>query len=191
MSFTVHPHGFWSRDVQAADHTCSKHLAAWLATYLDRSRRTYDFGCGRGSYLLALAGAGFNPADLIGYEGDPPAVRDWGIVKPHDLTQPLMVYPSGNVICLEVAEHVPAEYESTLLDTLDAACHDRLVLSWARRGQGGTGHVNCRDEEEVVPRLERYGFRLDAPATAKARSEGGQDLEWFLRTVMCFRRKER
>jgi len=45
------------------------------------------------------------------------------------------------VLSLEVAEHIPSEFESELVKRLAMATTKYLVFSAARPGQGGTGHL--------------------------------------------------
>ena len=63
-------------------------------------------------------------------------------------------------VCIEVAEHIAREAEDTFLANL-ARHVDHLVISWAVEGQGGTGHVNCRDPPDAAAALRRHGFALD------------------------------
>jgi SAM-dependent methyltransferase len=46
------------------------------------------------------------------------------------------------VLSLEVAEHIPAEHASELIERLARATSKYLVFSAARPGQGGTGHID-------------------------------------------------
>ena len=183
----INPHGYWSGAGVATEHRCSPRLAGWLTHYLDRSVPTYDFGCGLGTYLLALHQVGFER--LHGYEGDPPPIPHFGGIERHDLTEPLEVEEPGNVICLEVAEHVPEEHSATLLQTVTRACADKLVFSWAIRGQGGAGHVHELDFFESYPLLEARGFAIDVAATREARDLAGADLSWFRQSIMICRRR--
>jgi hypothetical protein len=184
----VHANGYWQGLGGIEQwHRSSAKLSGWLATHLDRSKPTYDFGCGLGTYLLALKMVGFTR--LRGFEGEVPATRHFQEIEQHDLTVPLRVEPPGNVICLEVAEHVPPEHAETLIETLSSACSGLLVLSWAVRGQGGTGHLNELDAHEVLPRFESRGFILDAQASKEAREVDHGDLWWFGKSLYCLRRE--
>ena len=182
----IHAHGYWSHDGAEKQHLCSPRLAAFLVRYLDRSAPTYDLGCGLGTYLLALRNEGFER--LRGFEGDPPTTSHFQNIEKHDLTLPLNVEPPGNVICLEVAEHIPAAFAHVLLESIDRACADKLVFSWAVREQPGEGHCNCLDNFEVLPLLMGRGFSLDMQATRQARDLAGADLWWFKQTIMAMRR---
>jgi hypothetical protein len=182
--------GVWTGDskVIADHHACDMGLANWLAGYLDPERQVYDFGCGLGTYLCVLRQAGFK--FLIGYDGEVNPRRDFGTVFQQDLTQPFNVKP-GDVICLEVAEHIPARFEGVFLDNVCGAVDlgGKLVLSWATRGQGGHGHVNERDNAEVIQRLDGRGFDyLEADSFAARRAVSA--LDWFRHSTMCFRRRE-
>jgi hypothetical protein len=182
--FKITPTGYWTGDV-APYHTTDPGLAEWIATYLDPNEQVYDLGCGAGGYLAHLARRKFS--FLLGYDGEVAPDRHFGAILPHDLTTPLSVTP-GNVICLEVGEHVPAQHESALLDNITRACAKVLILSWAVRGQWGDGHVNLKDNGEVIPLVCMRGFEYLAAESARAR-ESVASLPWLKNTVMVFRRR--
>ena len=48
------------------------------------------------------------------------------------------------VICMEVAEHIPREFEHVFLLNLVASAQKGVLLSWGLPGQNGIGHVNLR-----------------------------------------------
>lgn len=184
----ISPTGFWRGADAHKHHSCSAPLARWIAEYLShrKGQRLYDIGCGTGTYLRILGDHGFT--NLVGYEGDPPAYPEVGWIRKHDLTTPLTVTP-GNVVCLEVAEHIPPQFEDTFLENLADACEDgaNLILSWAVRGQGGDGHVNCRDNHEVMEIMGERGFKLLAEETSAARGVI-TELPWFRDTLFVFRK---
>ena len=179
--------GYWEGETAHLCHACSQPLATWIAGYLQSRRQTpvYDFGCGTGRYLKVLAEHGFS--SLLGFEGDPPLCADYDRILRQDLTEPFSLDRPGNVVCLEVGEHVPPEYEQTFLDNITEPCGGALVLSWAVRGQGGDGHVNCLNNEEVIGRIERRGFAFLSEETRAARAVI-TDLPWFKNTIMVFTR---
>ena len=179
--------GFWS-DVRVSDHTCDPGLAAWIAKYLPKDVMTYDLGCGPGEYLARLQLAGF--WNLRGFEAERIVPSFYAAIQTVNLaTSKLADFKCerGNVITLEVAEHIPAKYQSAFLQNVNAMCLDNLVLSWALRGQGGSGHVNERNNNEVIPLVEQLGFRLRQHATDEARASV-TELDWFRRTLLVFKR---
>ncbi|MBV8720624.1 MAG: hypothetical protein JO277_00650, partial [Candidatus Eremiobacteraeota bacterium] len=184
--------GFWSGELRPDDYGWSRELAAWIVGFLADTpldAPIYDFGCGAGTYLRALADAGH--INLCGFEGEPLplAYRLHPAIEQRDLTVPFSV-PPGTIVCLEVGEHIPAEYEHQLLDNLANNCADRLILSWAVPGQGGTGHVNCKSNDEIIRSLATRGFEHVDSWTAAARSvvPPNSSTPWFRETLLLFRR---
>ena len=65
-------------------------------------------------------------------------VADVGAAAPYDW-----------VLSLEVGEHLPKRHEAAFLENCHRHNARGMVLSWATRGQGGTGHVNEQDNDYV------------------------------------------
>lgn len=178
--------GYW--DDPHPYHTCSDALCNWIMNYFgDKEKQVYDFGCGVGQYLQKFKVNGFTK--LTGFEGHMPEVREFDNVIQQDLTQPFTVQEKGNVIFLEVAEHIPAQFEDNMLTNVSNACNDKLVMSWAIRGQTGHGHVNCLNNDEAIARMVKKGFVYMPEETASARAvilDG--DLPWFKNTTLVFKK---
>ena len=180
----INDNGFWMDDHPY--HTCSNALCVWIMNYFsDKEKQVYDFGCGVGQYLKRFKDNGFTK--LTGFEGHPPQIKEFDTIIKQDLTKPFEVAEKGNVLFLEVAEHVPAQFENTMLDNVTNACNDKLVMSWAVRGQAGHGHVNCLNNDEAIERVVKRGFTFLPEETTSARAvilEG--DLPWFKNTTLVF-----
>jgi SAM-dependent methyltransferase len=107
-------------------------------------RSALDVGCGQGDWLRALLDAGVT--DVLGVDGGH-VRRDELRIPPdcfraHDLAHPLAAGRRFDVaLCLEVAEHLPAESAADLVRSLTAAA-PAVVFSAAVPGQGGVHHVN-------------------------------------------------
>jgi SAM-dependent methyltransferase len=122
----------------------SARICAPLIFDLLRPRSALDVGCGQGDWLKALMDAGVG--DVLGVDGDYVRREELRIpaecFRAHDLTRPL---DSGRrfdvALCLEVAEHLPAESAEPLIRTLTAAA-PAVVFSAAVPGQGGLHHIN-------------------------------------------------
>jgi hypothetical protein len=174
--------GFWEASTAHLHHIHSLELSQWLCDFLDKNTRVVDFGCGLGFYLSELQKSGFT--NLVGYEGMIPEKQLFENIISHDLTKPIK--ESGNVICLEVGEHIPAEYAGVFIDNLCNTCTHYLILSWAVRGQPGRGHVNCLDNHEVVELIEKKGLIYSPKKTKAARSVINENTYWFKDTLLIF-----
>ena len=103
-----------------------------------------DVGCGVGTWLAVLAESGV--ADVWGKDGE---YIDRALLQipqerflPHDLTMPIDLERRFDlVLCLEVAEHLPADSAPTLVDSL-VSLGPVILFSAAIPYQGGTHHVN-------------------------------------------------
>lgn len=177
--------GFWVDVDLEHEHAFDPSLAATLTAVLREHgvRSMYDFGCGLGQYVKTFRAAG---VDAHGFDGNP-LTSTFESCSVADLTDPSFVRPPvDGVLCLEVGEHVPAEYESALLQTLDR--HVRpgglLLLSWAIPGQGGLGHVNCKTNEAVCEQIVRLGYTPREDLAQRLRADS--TLGWFKNTLLAF-----
>lgn len=146
-------------------------------------KTAYDFGCGMGLYTLALRNAGVS-AD--GFDGNPntPLLTN-GVCKVLDLSQPIALEKADVVLCLEVGEHIPKQYEDILFANIANNALFSVILSWAVPGQPGEGHINCRTNEYVSAKLREYGFLRDFAAENKLRNSVS-NAYWFRNTLMVF-----
>ena len=161
--------GYWTSDTELSQHMHSPHLSDWIVNFLKDYKDTqiYDFGCGLGNYLKDLEDNGFQK--LKGIEADPIKTdHNFEILK-LDLATPIQLEEKGIIICLEVGEHIPAQYESIFLENLKNNCDKYLILSWAVRNSGGHGHFNELDNYEVVGRMMQSGFKLLTEISLDAR----------------------
>jgi hypothetical protein len=162
--------GYWTKDTKLSEHMHSPTLSGWIIDFLKDHKDTqiYDFGCGLGNYLKDLEDNGFQK--LKGIEADPIKTDHNFEILTLDLAKPIELEEKGIIICLEVGEHIPAEYEKIFLANIKNNCNKYLILSWAGRGQGGTGHFNELDNHEVIGKLIQLGFTFLAELTLDARS---------------------
>ena len=125
-----------------------------------------DVGCGDGAFVKY-----FNDKGILshGIEGSTTAfphmydARKW--VDCHDLRT---VLPEDFFnfrqfdLCmsLEVAEHIEPEYVDVYLDTL-CSLSDRVLISAAPPGQGGTGHYNCQPQAYWDNKFLERGYGPD------------------------------
>lgn len=178
--------GIYTEEEAVYGHDFSYRLAKWIGEYLPKNKSVIDVGCGPAWYLRYLHDIGF--IDLLGIEGTPQNF-EYGNVVLHDLSTPIPFQNKGNVISLEVGEHIPEEYSQTFLDNLCALCNGKLILSWAIPGQDGIGHVSCRHNIWVIREMERRGFELLVDDTLTVRTVVEDRVGYFRNTLMIFKRK--
>lgn len=178
----ISPTGIWSSKEQAA-HIFSYGIARWMGKYLDSTKPVIDLGCGTGMYCDYLSSMGFNCYAYDGYDKS-----DYFFIRKADLTQPLKAIESGHVICLEVFEHIPEEYESVFVDNISDNCTDKLIISVAHEGQQGTGHVNCRPDWYVKELFEAKGFRYLNRETKSIRKSAEGFVGYFRENLFAFTR---
>ena len=148
-------------------------------------RKLYDFGCGAGVYVRDFRRIGI---DATGIDGNP-ETRTVPNCRVQDLTCDFKMDPVDFLVCLEVAEHMPKEFEKTLLSRIDDHLNRNgiLVLSWAIVGQPGFGHVNCQNNDYVINTLKDIGYSLMNTETNMLR-EASTDCFWFKNTILVFKK---
>ena len=179
---SIDKRGFWLTHDEG--HEFDPPLANALANTF-RGYRLCDLGCGQGKYVEFLRQ---QQVECDGFDGNPntPQITH-GLCGVRDLSQPIELEREYDVIMsLEVAEHIPRQYQSAYLANLTKFAKAFLVLSWAVPGQAGDGHVNNRTNSYVVWKLRRLGFQLDLEKTGLLRAQSS--LVWFQNTILVFSR---
>jgi SAM-dependent methyltransferase len=146
---------------QRSASTASARVAVPIIQELIHPQSVLDVGCGVGTWASVWIATGVS--DVIGVDGDYvdrkllqiPQERFVG----HDLSKPLDLGRRFDLVtCLEVAEHLPEESASTLVESL--ARHAAVVVfSAAIPGQGGMGHINEQWPSYWVAHFAREGYQ--------------------------------
>lgn len=180
--------GYWQKDGAPNWHAHSNELNDWLIEYLTdyKEETIIDFGCGMGTYLENLYKNGFK--NLYGLEGDPVRTDFEFKILTQNLAHEFDLEKKGIVISLEVGEHIPKQYQDVFLDNLERHCKDLLIVSWAVRGQGGFGHFNELNNDEIIPEIEKRGFKLIEEDTKSIRESIKTDCFYFQNTLLIFKR---
>jgi SAM-dependent methyltransferase len=129
----------------------------WLLERLS-VERVIDVGCGTGAWAAVAQKHG---CDVFGVDGHVPDLAL--LLEPYefervDLSANIYMCDSYDLaICLEVAEHLPEEAASYLVDGL---CGAKAVLfSAATPGQPGEGHINCQPHTYWHALFAEHGFQ--------------------------------
>jgi 2-polyprenyl-3-methyl-5-hydroxy-6-metoxy-1,4-benzoquinol methylase len=177
--------GFWET-TDGTGHIHDKSLANALTQYLldTKAATVVDFGCGLGDYARAFKLAGLK---VQAYDGNPNTEKiSEGIGKVLDLSKPFYLGKKFDaVLSLEVGEHIPAELEDQFIDNITKHAKNTLIISWAIEGQGGSGHVNCKNNDYIIAQVVDRGFKYNTEASDALR-KSATNASWFSLTLMVF-----
>ncbi|MGL6121672.1 MAG: hypothetical protein ACRC1W_01285 [Shewanella sp.] len=177
--------GIWG-DEETRTNNCphSELLCFRLYRLFDTRFYVYDFGCGDGYYIRNLREMGYRY--VMGFDGFIGVHNIDPGIEEIDLSKPYQAKSKGQVISLEVGEHIPKHYEQIFIDNLCNNCNSRMVISWAIEGQEGIGHVNCRNNSYVITEIERRGFKFNFTVTSYIRSDIEIGVSYFRNSLMVF-----
>lgn len=74
------------------------------------------------------------------------------------------------VMSLEVGEHIPPRCLTSYLHWLHASNRHGIVLSWSSDCSGGTCHISCRSDSEVITVFRFLNYEKDEVATKQLRA---------------------
>ena len=168
-------------------HICDEPLCAAIIKMYKDVKTAVDIGCGNGKYTRNLIAAGI---PCKGYDGSPltPEITD-GLCEVMDFSIPSDIGQFDLVLCLEVGEHIPKQYEQVFIDNICRAADKHVCLSWALEKQDGWGHINCQNNDYVISEMRKRGFTYKPVETQILRDSTGLNeyIWWFKNTVMIFK----
>lgn len=179
----IHKHGYWLMN-NNLEHQFDKELCRAIVYMAKvwKIKTIIDIGCGDGSYTKYLMNCGF---DCRGYDGNPYTKElTNAICHVKDFSIPVDVNHYDLVLCLEVGEHIPEKYENGFFRNVINAAKKRIILSWAVEGQAGFGHVNNRNNDYIINKMQVYRFIYDDGASKLLRAYSTKS--WFKNTLMVF-----
>ena len=107
---------------------------------------------------------------------------------PVDITQKKFWDVTDAAMSIEVAEHIPAEYEEAFINNLVNSARHLIFLSWGVPGQGGEGHVNGKLGEDVVKKMNQRGWKRNEDYTKRLQNDA--EVEWLKQNVQVFKRNK-
>lgn len=119
-----------------------------------------DVGCGIGTWLSVFKKNGID--EIMGVDGQYVDLDSLAIPKENFSPQNIVDGISASrkydlVLCLEVAEHLPAQCSATLIENL-VRLGDIVAFSAAIPGQGGTNHINEQWQEYWADLFIKEGY---------------------------------
>jgi hypothetical protein len=143
-----------------------------------------DFGCGSEAlYCRYFSKKGYKVIGIDGNKNVEFDSRGLGYCKDLTLEFDLEI-KNKFAICLEVGEHIPKSLQNIFLRNITFNTTKKLVLSWAVVGQGGHGHVNEKDRDEVIEIIEKLNFKYNEIESLLLLKSAG--LKHFRRTMFVF-----
>ncbi len=158
------------------------------------ARSIVDIGCGAGLYLREFAKQGIT--DLLGIDGAPAAQTEFLLTKNKivifDLSQEYQFNKKYDLaLCLEVAEHLPAQNADTLIKTITKSA-DEIIFTAATPGQGprSIGHLNEQAHQYWIKKFQDQGFSYLPNRSKKMRKELKENnvIWWLVNNLMLFRK---
>ncbi len=185
-SFEISEKGYWIGEVEechAIDVILGEAIADFFAE--EEALSVVDFGCGMGSYVKQIRMKGIRAE---GYDGNPNTLElTDGVCKILDLSESFQLQETFDwVLSLEVGEHLPQQYERIFIENIMRHARKGIVLSWAIKNQGGTGHFNEQNNDYIKAVFASYGYINDVAAEKKLRS--ASTVIWFKNSLMVFRK---
>lgn len=176
MNYNIHQRGYYLSDIE---HCFDESLCSGIADMF-KTCKAVDIGCGDGRYVKYLNEHGIQ---CRGYDGNPDTanIESCDVC---DFSRPVNIGFYDLVLCLEVGEHIPAEFQKIFLDNVAYAADNWIVLSWAIKGQGGHGHVNCQDNWYIIREMRERNFEFIVEKTKKIRD--ASTIPWFKNTLMVY-----
>jgi len=142
-----------------------------------------DVGCGTAVSLRYFI---HNRVDAWGVENSTLAIKQSGVKEKiirHNLNKELNLEKQFDLVwSFEVIEHIHPDYEGKFLKTLTNHA-PVIILSAARKGQGGHGHFNEQDPEYWIQKFDELGYGFDSFFSKKLRASG----DILCENILCFR----
>lgn len=174
--------------IEEIGHTTDKKLLPVILE-LFKAKSVASFGNRLESYKQVLFGTGL----LNSYDAYKVTPRSEEASKESmkfvDLTLPQYGLPLYDwILCLEVAEHIPQEYEAVFIDNIARHAREGIVLSWAIPGQQGYLHINNQPFTYVKDLLDKLGFEHDQESSEKLKM--ASEFDWLKKSINVYRRKD-
>ena len=179
--------GGWCKNISGLNstHHLTDELLAQAISRLLKKKSVASFGDGPGEYKQIIRSLN-EVRKYDAFDGAPYTEETTdNEVKFLDLSVPVYHLPLYDwVISIEVAEHIPQEFEETFINNLTRHAKEGIILSWAVIGQGGRSHVNNKDLLYIKEQLEKRDFKLNEKLSKTLKDAA--DFEWLKNNLYVY-----
>ena len=170
--------------IDSEEKPMADRLATWIKSELN-PESILDIGCGPGTYVRSFRSAGMAATGIDIDE------RVHG--QEHLTFKSLLDIDTESaevVICLEVAEHIESVLEDQVVERVASTVGKTLIWTAAAVGQGGIGHINCKNKQEWADKLTAAGLVRNTEREEALRTyiRQGYHLGWFPNNLLVFER---
>ncbi len=143
-------------------------------------KKALDIGCGLGYFVKYLRDKSVDAWGIEGYDLGS-IFKAPGYQIKQDITQPFDLKETYDlVMCLEVVEHIPREYENIFFDNIVRHTSKYLLFSGVTRQQE-TSNVNESSESYWFSHLVRRGLSMRHVESVNARLSS--TFSWYAKSV--------
>jgi glycosyltransferase involved in cell wall biosynthesis len=159
-------------------------LAFWVKTELD-PKSVLDIGCGPGIYVDSLRDRGIN-ARGIDIDDRVHGKEHLEYLSLFDITD----QRADTVMCMEVAEHIDPAQEDLVVERVVGTVDRTLIWTAVAIGQGGIGHINCKNKQEWADKITDAGLVRNHEKEAQLieYANRGYRMGWFVNNLLYFER---
>ena len=168
--------------MQAEEKPFADRLAHWIKDNL-KPESVLDVGCGPGHFVDSLNSQGVK-ANGIDIDDRVHGHKHLAYKSLLDITDER----ADVVICLEVAEHIDNENDLKIVEKVSSAVGKTLIWTAAQPGQGGIGHINCKEKDVWASMFNDIGLVRNIEMENKLIHDmrQGYHMGWFVNNLLYF-----
>ena len=180
--YPSHPERLNFNHMHSEEKPFADRLAAWVKQELNPST-LLDIGCGPGHFVDSFRDTGINAKGID--------IDDRVYGKEHLTYQSLFDITDENadvVVCMEVAEHIETDREDEVVAKVVSTVNKTLIWTAAAIGQGGIGHINCKNKSDWAEKLTEAGLTRNLVKEQQLidNMRAGYHMGWFTQNLLYF-----
>jgi cyclopropane fatty-acyl-phospholipid synthase-like methyltransferase len=182
---------YYAKDVETAARESAGQIVGSICLECS-PRNVVDLGCGTGALLEIFASQGVTVFGLEYSDAGCRLTQEKGVpVQQFDVRFDQINPAWGRfdvVCCTEVAEHIPEEYATKLVESLTQLGR-YVVFTAATPGQGGTDHVNEQPHDYWIAMFRERNFHFcdDLTECWAVRWKESGVADWYWKNLLVFR----